>query len=345
MQRIEWVNKVKGFAMLCVVFGHAITGNIRNSSSILGHVYDYIYLFHMPLFFFFAGFLYQCNESKYLKKGIQNFIKQKFKALMVPYYAYSIITYTVILLLGYVPFIGNILISAGYKVGTFAESARQILLWQNSLDQHLWFIYALFIVFVMNIMVSKFKVNDIFLLLLVIVLHCLTLRSGWDIVQRIFAYQVYFVCGKLMNKHNIFELSKKNKMLIFVCTLAVALSITKMCIIHVIFDNYVFTILKALFSIVVSLAMILAICMCFMRFKNDFFDRIFEKVYMYNFEIYILHQPFIVSGMVIVLTKILGMNSVGFIVITATVMGIVLSIMIAKVLYRIKPMRVVLFGK
>lgn len=54
LQRLEWIDITKGFAIILMVFGH---------SSIPKSISNYIWSFHMPLFFIISGFLY--NASKY----------------------------------------------------------------------------------------------------------------------------------------------------------------------------------------------------------------------------------------------------------------------------------------
>lgn len=53
--RIGWLDSLKGFLIVLVVFGHVILPIDRMPSQI-SFLYDFIYLFHMPLFVFVSGF-------------------------------------------------------------------------------------------------------------------------------------------------------------------------------------------------------------------------------------------------------------------------------------------------
>ena len=53
-KRINWIDQAKGIGILLVVIGHM---NIPQDLSKI------IFSFHMPLFFFISGYLY--NEKKY----------------------------------------------------------------------------------------------------------------------------------------------------------------------------------------------------------------------------------------------------------------------------------------
>lgn len=55
--RIDWIDALKGFAILTVVIGHCITDSLSSRTfpeyaALLQMMYDAIYSFHMPLFFY-----------------------------------------------------------------------------------------------------------------------------------------------------------------------------------------------------------------------------------------------------------------------------------------------------
>ncbi|OYP59578.1 acyltransferase family protein, partial [Prevotella sp. P3-122] len=55
-KRLQYVDFLKGFAILCVVVGHIAAFNPKCDLLI-----DFVYSFHMPLFFFISGFL--CHKK------------------------------------------------------------------------------------------------------------------------------------------------------------------------------------------------------------------------------------------------------------------------------------------
>jgi fucose 4-O-acetylase-like acetyltransferase len=61
MRRIAWIDTAKGIAISLVVFGHVLGGALARNwvarADIGQFAYDYIYSFHMPLFFFISGAL------------------------------------------------------------------------------------------------------------------------------------------------------------------------------------------------------------------------------------------------------------------------------------------------
>ncbi|ADL51255.1 acyltransferase family protein [Clostridium cellulovorans] len=74
--RISYIDMLKALGIILVVIGHA---SLKNPLLI-----KTIYSFHMPLFFFTSGYLY--NYSKY-KSNQRIFIISRFKSIVIPYIA------------------------------------------------------------------------------------------------------------------------------------------------------------------------------------------------------------------------------------------------------------------
>ena len=81
MKRNPTIDILRGIAIFLVVFGHI---------SHIGWTKTYIWGFHIPIFFFISGMLF--NENKY--NSITNFIKSKFKTLIIPYGIFYLTTFT-----------------------------------------------------------------------------------------------------------------------------------------------------------------------------------------------------------------------------------------------------------
>ena len=79
-KRYDFIDIAKGLGILSVVWAHIL---------LVGWTHKIIYAFHMPLFFFISGFLF--NENKYQSFSI--FAKKRFCRLVIPYLIYSIVTW------------------------------------------------------------------------------------------------------------------------------------------------------------------------------------------------------------------------------------------------------------
>lgn len=78
--RIQYIDIAKGIAIICIIMGHVGNWNINRI----------VFTFHVPIFFFITG--YFLNDKRTLKE----FMRIKFKTLIVPY----ILTCLAMILLG-----------------------------------------------------------------------------------------------------------------------------------------------------------------------------------------------------------------------------------------------------
>ena len=79
MERDKSIDVLRAIAILFVIFGHVTH---------IGELRQYIWSFHMPLFFFISGFLF--NRNKY--ESTRAFLKVKINGLIIPYIFFCLIT-------------------------------------------------------------------------------------------------------------------------------------------------------------------------------------------------------------------------------------------------------------
>lgn len=85
-KRIQWLDILRGLATVLVVIGHSETGRLS----------EYIYWFHMPLFFVLSGFFFKTLKNN---NEMQSFIWKRTHLLLTPYLIYL----TIIFLFGQLP--------------------------------------------------------------------------------------------------------------------------------------------------------------------------------------------------------------------------------------------------
>ena len=95
-RREAWIDRLKGILIFLVVLGHVLGGwyHIADDSSkpTLSFIFKLIYLFHMPAFFFLSGFTFSDSN------GWQWYVR-KIKRLIVPYFAFGIVSIVIYLLM------------------------------------------------------------------------------------------------------------------------------------------------------------------------------------------------------------------------------------------------------
>ena len=81
---VIWLDWAKVIGIFLVVFGHVLQRIPGWEEGCVRRIWDWIYLFHMPLFFVISGYLF--------KQGIKNF-RKIFWALVVPYFLYQFLCF------------------------------------------------------------------------------------------------------------------------------------------------------------------------------------------------------------------------------------------------------------
>lgn len=83
--RIRWIDIGKGIGIVLVTFGHIRNGNYECIwLPDLALPISFIYLFHMPLFYFLGGLTFSSQRR------FSDFLKIKTKTLLIPYYVFSL---------------------------------------------------------------------------------------------------------------------------------------------------------------------------------------------------------------------------------------------------------------
>lgn len=145
-KRLDYIDIAKGLGMLAIVWGHICCKGWSN---------ELVYSFHIPLFFFLSGMMF--NREKY--PSFWQFFKKRAKRLLIPYAVYSVLTWGVWVAFNMVfhrpvesiwdPLLQTIIAkgSGGFLVHNVA----------------LWFIPCLLAVELIYYALSRYKVGGVFL--------------------------------------------------------------------------------------------------------------------------------------------------------------------------------------
>lgn len=161
MKRNPTIDILRGIAIFLVVFGHI---------SHIGWTRTYIWGFHIPIFFFISGMLF--NENKY--NSITNFIKSKFRTLIIPYGIFYLTTFTYWLVIERHTRGGGVT-PASQLIGLFYGTYNLKYMMFNGA---LWFIPCLFSTELLYYFIAKIKNNTkIFITIILIYIIGFLLRK------------------------------------------------------------------------------------------------------------------------------------------------------------------------
>ena len=205
-KRLDWIDIAKGYGIVLVILAHLNKWSFNN----------YIYSFHLPLFFFLSGYVFKVNNN------FVDFLIKKIKGLLVPYF-----------LLG----IPMVLFIALYNLkGLKGIKYYSIQLLIQKRQFTIWFLTGLFILNVLFYFVEKLFKKDVCIFIVSVIMAGLGLfyyKNGglalpWNMDVSFTAMPFFaggFICKN--NKDKIDDLlSKKNDWLFIILFALINLVLT-----------------------------------------------------------------------------------------------------------------------
>lgn len=314
------IELLRGVMIILVVLGHAIIPEIRGNNLFFYNIWRIIYYFHMPVFFMISG--YCCKEIKFNSLSddeYKSFVKKKFKRLMLPYIFISFANYTILLIATTVNSpIKVMLIESGYKFNGIVQSILEIITFYGHFDDHVWFLYTLFIIFLIIPVMKKIIKSEKKLIIIYVLLSLLSYSGILDntipLLEKTCRYLLFVMIGlklnfKSLNKCKVMKEGLRSIFIIFI-------------LLNINGNSYIIKAIEGIFKIVLSIDIMYLFYFLMIKLESN---RILEIVSKYSFEIYLLHQPFITSGLVLILYKLLNIGDTMSIIIS-TIIGILIPI-------------------
>lgn len=205
-QRVRWVDYAKGVGIFLVVLGHTLRGLVNHSilelSMPVRAIDEWIYAFHMPLFFFISGLFINRSASRPLRV----FVVEKLKAIAYPYVLWSVLQ--------------SILQATMSSYTTNHVSLTS--LWQivYSPVMQFWFLYTLLVITLVYAITCKLHVSPLLFLVLSIFFYCsqeYVSLGDWGVLYLVRRYAIYLALGAVVgNSRVISELPRLKTSLLIV---------------------------------------------------------------------------------------------------------------------------------
>ena len=152
------IQNMRAIAIILVVFQHAIVALI--SEPIAMTIASVCVGIDVKVFMFISGYLFQQNIKRYRDDGIGKFTKDKAVALLVPYLFWECLLYFGAWFIYNGPSFLSNLVPVIEKFGFAKLSIPQIIVslftFNNSYLELYWFLYALFVVFIIQYVTGDF---------------------------------------------------------------------------------------------------------------------------------------------------------------------------------------------
>ena len=314
-QKIAEFSFLHVFAILLVVLGHSF---YQTNSLIV----DWMYQFHVPLFFFVSGYLFNVSvKGKQIQSHI--FLRHKAVRLLLPYFALSTLL-----------FVPKVLLSQ-FMVrpihASWGEYVSMLIYPYRNVNGSYWFLPTLFLLFVFAVIVlflsqrvqcrMSFTISSLllFLLALVSILLPFSHDTLFNIVGAIH-YAFYFALGYFVFSFRLMRFLDKEKtiLLVFLFTLSVSF-----------IGLYVNKIpLMSLFFAIDGILMSVALARLYTKYGLRFLNHLSPASYT----IYLYHGIFQALSLQILMR--FTHFDIGFYIILAFLSGVYGSFLVYKLLYR-----------
>lgn len=310
--QIEYINLAYIIGTMLVVFGHSYPLNIHDVGipEFMKIIQIYIYKFHMPLFFFISGLLFNYSNS-ISRIGYSNYIKKKFNKLMVPYFLLSII--------GIVPkyIMGEINIDINSIIATLIYPRQNI--WG-----HFWFIPIIFAIYCIfgKVIKNKESKRQIYIYLIIsIVFYLMPINIKIFGINDICKYSIYFLIGIILSRLK-YDFKSINTIYLLIISLS-------LFFINLNYGMYMQKIVDFFIAINMTIFIIQLSKMLINKYESTF---IFNELKGNTYTIYLLSWIF-QAPVEIILNRILHIPWY-YVMIAMFITGIIMPLIILKI-YRI----------
>lgn len=212
-QRLNWLDIAKAIAIILMVAGH---------SSIPLVVSNFIFAFHMPLFFIASGWTTDWGKYPFL-----DFVKRRTRSLLIPFVIYSAIVLLIHMHNGWMT-MGNWLVKG----------------WGDGYA--LWFIPVLFIATIIVKALYSFRevgggrlfwIVVVLILCLGIVFHCFRIRLPWNFSSIPYALFLIIIGSELSKSSPLLHTEEKHYPVFFLLTFLIVATISHFWRLDMCFNN------------------------------------------------------------------------------------------------------------
>lgn len=317
-RHFKWIDYARAIGMILVVLGHAMADTVVAQSKMANIIFVSIYSFHMPLFFFLAGFVAAKALDVQSFKEKKSYLARRFERLIVPYIFVGIL---------YIPL--KIVFSSETRTSVDGHVFLEMLMGNNPHFQ-LWTLYVLFLCALIVCALNKSGILVIVVSALIVKLATSFIEIGVFGIEALFDNFLYFALGVYANQERkSIEATRKKIVLSSGIWFAVV----------ILLQQYDFV----LYKISAAISGISMVCLICRRLETKEI-KVLEVIGKYSMDIYIMAN----LPQVVVRSLLLQRLGIAPVVCCAvsTVLGLMMPILVSKhVIRKVPVLRLLVLGE
>lgn len=338
MKNVE-IQVMRGIAILMILLHHSLsqlkqTNLVIKTTFALNHV-------HIVVFFVIAGILFENQKNKIMNTDAFEYISSKWNRLMIPYLFWSTLLVVGIKCLFLIPAVGNIINKLGYNAWSMKTIIWNTLTMQGYYTAHLWFIYVLFLLYIVNYFGKEYLSNwRVVIVIGVLILIIYNMYSWPLLIERFLKHFLNFTFGRLIVRY------KKQQYLCnrMISAISVGLILILGTMEYFIVDSFSYTYMGNLIWGLAGTQLIFTISHFLLK-NYKYLSKILQKIGDYSYAIYLIHNPYIITGVFIIAKFFKLMEFQGVLIVLAVMLSVLIPILIQKVVNKRPRLRSYMFGR
>ena len=321
-QNLIYINNLKALAVLLVILGHAVQYSVSEFDKNI--MFNLIYSFHMPLFFFISGFLLNYSRRN-------NFLARRIKSLVIPYLSWAFFYCF------YYGWWNHLNITISY----FGDYWRDIF--KSPDNGGLWFLWVLFLCNLFYFVFAEVKYKYLTFLTVLIIVNVIYIFPFTHLLGlSLFRWHfLFFIAGLFFGEKKYIEKYKSSSMIYLALAfafLSVPFFVRNSLIINL---KGGYKILQLFINLVSAFSVIIFLNLLFCRVLN-IYNKLLEWISSKSLEFYAVQ--FIFLNVVIRNLQLLNLNAI-YVEILSFILVTILSVLLILLIDRSGFLRKWLFGK
>ncbi|MCD7785694.1 MAG: acyltransferase [Oscillospiraceae bacterium] len=292
------IQNMRAIAIILVVFQHAIVALI--SEPIAMTIAAVCVGIDVKVFMFISGYLFQQNIKRYKDVGTKKFIKDKAVALLLPYLFWECLLYFGVWVIYNGPAFLNKLTPVIQKFGftqlTIPQIIVSLITFNNSYLELYWFLYALFVVFILQYVTGDFlkSIKGIAALFVLLPLFMLVGENVY-IVKKIAVGLLMFSAGRYFKDKEVsLESVKGLYAIIAVAIWGITYALPDIS--GVLYIEQLWYIVISIIRGLTGTVMVVWIAVQIERICHRYIRNAVHMIGDYSLSIYLLHNPWVIRS-------------------------------------------------